>query len=67
MSDITFVLLIAAVALNGVIVGATLDQSLKQLPARHHIGAAQYSIYSRAADLGSGIARYGTVGVARYW
>ncbi len=63
MSDITFVLLIGAVALNGIVAGATLDQSIKQLPARHRIGAVQYSIYSRAADLGNGIAWYGTVGV----
>ncbi len=63
MSDITFLLLVAAVALNGIVVGATLDQSIKQLPARHRIGATQYSIYSQAADLGNGIAWYGTVGV----
>ncbi len=63
MSDVTFVLLAAAVALNGVVVGATLDQSIKQLPARHRIGAVQYSTYSRAADLGNGIAWYGSVGV----
>lgn len=63
MPDITFVLLIAAAALNGVVVGASLDQSIKQLPARHRIGAANYSIYSRAADLGNGIAWYGSVGI----
>ncbi len=63
MSDITFVLLVAAVALNGVVVGATLDQSIKQLPARHRIGVVQYSLYSRAADLRNGIAWYGSVGV----
>ncbi len=63
MPDILFLLLLAAVALNGVVVGATLDQSIKQLPARHRIGAVQYSVYSRAADLGNGIAWYGTVGV----
>ncbi len=63
MVDITFLLLVAAVALNGVVVGATLDQSIKQLPARHRMGAVQYSTYSRAADLGNGIAWYGSVGV----
>jgi hypothetical protein len=63
MSDITFVLLITAIALNGVVVGATLDQSIKQLPARHRISAVAYSIYSRAGDLGNGIAWYASVGV----
>ena len=63
MSDITFILLIAAVALNGIVVGASLDQSIKQLPARHRIGAVHYSLYSRAADLANGIAWYGSVGV----
>lgn len=63
MADLTFILLIAAVALNGVVVGATLDQSIKQLPARHRIGAVNYSLYSRAADLGNGIVWYASVGV----
>ncbi len=63
MANITFILLVAAVALNGIVVGATLDQSIKQLPARHRMGAVQYSMYSRAADLGNGIAWYGSVGV----
>ena len=63
MSDLTLILLIAAIALNGVVVGATLDQSIKQLPARHRIGAVAYSTYSRAGDLGNGIAWYASVGV----
>src|SRR5262245_34398418 len=63
MSDLTLVLLIAAVALNGVLVGASLDQSIKQMPERHSNCAVAYSTYSRASDLGNGIAWYGIVGV----
>src|SRR5579864_661997 len=64
MVDGTFVLLEAAVALNGLVVGASLDQSIKQLPSRHRIGAVAYSVYSRASDLGNGIAWYGSAGIA---
>jgi len=63
MHDLTFILLIAAIALNGILVGASLDQSIKQLPVRHRIGAVTYSAYCRAADLGNGIAWYGSIGI----
>jgi hypothetical protein len=54
---------LAAVLVNGVLVGASLDQSVKQLPARKKIGSVAYSNYSRAADLGNGIPFYTTLGV----
>jgi hypothetical protein len=57
------VLLVAALAFNGALAGASLDQSLKQLPARRKIGAEAFSAYLRAADLGPGIAFYATLGV----
>jgi hypothetical protein len=50
----SFVVL-AAVAANGLLAGASLDQSVKQLPARKRIGAVAYSVYAEAADLGNGI------------
>ena len=53
----------AATAVNGLLAGATLDQSIKQLPARHKIGLPAYSAYSRAADLGNGIAFYAVLGI----
>jgi hypothetical protein len=56
-------LVIIATALNGVLVGASLDQSIKQLPARHKIGVRAYSVYSQASDLGNGIVWYAIVGV----
>lgn len=58
--------MVAAVAtgLNGAITGASLDQSIKQLPARHKIGAIAYSNYAQAADLGNGVLFYGLLGIS---
>lgn len=60
---ITFVLIVTATAADGLLAGASLDQSIKQLPARHKIGPVAYSAYSRASDLGPGILWYGILGV----
>jgi hypothetical protein len=59
----TMALLIASLAANGLLTGATLDQAIKQLPARKAIGATAYSDYSRAADLGNGLIWYPVLGV----
>jgi hypothetical protein len=59
----TLMLLIASVAVNGLLTGATLDQAIKQLPARKAIGAVAYSGYSRAADLGNGLIWYPVLGI----
>jgi hypothetical protein len=59
----TLILVAAATAANGILTGASLDQSIKQLPARHKIGMVAFSAYSRAADLGPGIAWYALLGV----
>jgi hypothetical protein len=56
-------LILAATAADGLLAGASLDQSIKQLPARHRIGIRTYSRYSRAADLGNGIALYSILGI----
>jgi hypothetical protein len=58
-----FVLVILATALDGILAGASLDQSIKQLPARRRIGAIAYSVYARAADLGTGILWYAALGI----
>ena len=63
MFDPLLTLLIVATALNGLLAGASLDQSIKQLPARRRIGVLSYSAYSRAADLGNGIAWYAGLGL----
>lgn len=56
-------LIAAATAADGVLAGASLDQSIKQLPARRRMGAVAFSAYSQAADLGLGVIWYGTLGI----
>jgi hypothetical protein len=45
------------------LVGASLEQSIKQLPARHRICPAAFAAYSQAADLRNGIPWYATLGL----
>lgn len=59
----TLVLAIAATAVDGILAGASLDQSIKQLPARHKMGVLNFSVYSRASDLGNGILWYAILGI----
>ena len=61
--SLTLALTVAATAADGLLAGASLDQSIKQLPTRHKIGSVAYSEYSRASDLGPGILWYGILGV----
>ena len=63
MSDLLLVLIVVATALNGIAAGASLDQSIKQLPARHRIGAVAYATYSQAGDLGNGLFWYAGLGM----
>ena len=49
-----FILLAIAATVNGLLAGASLDQSIEQLPARHRIGVRAYSAYSRASHLANG-------------
>jgi hypothetical protein len=56
-------LLLASVVANGLLSGASLDQSIKQLPARHRIGVLAFSEYSKASDLANGVPWYATLGV----
>ena len=59
------VLTFITAALNGLLAGASLDQSLKQLPARHRMGIRAFSLYSRSADLSpNGIIWYASLGVS---
>jgi len=57
------VLLGVATALDGLLAGASIDQSIKQLPARHRIGMRAYSAYSKASDLANGRFLYPALGV----
>jgi hypothetical protein len=61
--DTVRALVIAAAAFNGILAGASLDQSIKQLPARRCIGVVAFSVYSRPADLGNGIVWYAIIGI----
>ena len=63
MSTPFIILVLVATAFNGILAGASLDQSIKQLPARHKIGVVAYSVYSQASDLGNGVAWYAIIGV----
>jgi hypothetical protein len=51
-------LILAAAALNGLLAGASLDQSIKQVPSRNRIGIKNYAVYARGADLGPGVYWY---------
>jgi hypothetical protein len=53
-----------AIVVDGLLAGASLDQSIKQLPARHRIGMRAFSAYSRASDLASGLYWYAPLGIA---
>ena len=61
--DGALILLTVATAADGVLAGASLDQSFKQLPARRAMGNVAFSAYSRAADLGPGVVWYATLGI----
>ncbi len=64
MQDILFkIALITATSLTGLLCGASLDQSIKQLPARHSIGVKAFSEYAKAADLKNGVLWYAILGV----
>lgn len=60
---LTLLLSIATVALVGPLAGMSLDQLIKQLPARRNIGNSAYSAYMRAADLQNGVFLYALFGV----
>lgn len=62
-TSIVFYVSIIATAANGILTGASLDQSIKQLPARHKIGVIAFSQYSQAADLSNGILWYAILGI----
>src|SRR5262245_46831535 len=61
---LTIALLVAAVVADGILAGASLDQSIKQLPARHRMGASAFSVYSQSSDLSvRGIIWYAVLGI----
>ena len=63
MPSMSVVLAALATAVDGLLAGASLDQSIKQLPARHRIGIVAFSAYSRASDQANGVVWYAALGV----
>jgi len=61
--DGALILLAVATVADGALAGASLDQSIKQLPARRTMGNVAFSAYSRAADLGPGVVWYAALGI----
>jgi hypothetical protein len=53
----------AATVVDGLLAGASLDQSIKQLPARRRIGMRAFSAYSRASDQAHGLLWYTSLGI----
>lgn len=63
MNTLIVPLVIATAALSGIGAGASLDVSIRQLPARHRIGVLAYSTYSQATDLGTARIWYPPLGI----
>jgi hypothetical protein len=63
MNNLIILLVIATTALSGIAAGASLDVSIRQLPARHRIGVIAYSAYSQATDLGTARIWYPPLGI----
>ncbi len=63
MDIILKIFLITATVLTGLLCGASLDQSIKQLPSRRIIGMRSFSAYAKAADLKNGVLWYAILGI----
>jgi hypothetical protein len=63
MNNLIVLLVMATTALSGIAAGASLDVSIRQLPARHRIGVIAYSVYSQATDLGTAWIWYPPLGI----
>ena len=63
MNHLLVSLVIATTALSGIAAGASLDVSIRQLPARHRIGVRAYSAYSLATDFGTARIWYPPLGI----
>jgi hypothetical protein len=62
--NLTFILILAAALITGLLAGASLDKSLVQLPARHRMGVVEFAAFSRANDLGNGLIVYPVLGIS---
>ena len=62
--SLTFILILAATVVTGLLAGASLDKALVQLPARHRLGIVAFAAFSRANDLGNGLIVYPAFGIS---
>jgi len=62
--DVTFILILAATVVTGLLAGASLDKAIVQLPARHRMGVVGFAAFSRANDLGNGLIVYPLLGIS---
>jgi len=62
--NLTFILILAATVVTGLLAGASLDKSIVQLPARHRMGVVGFAAFSRANDLGNGLIVYPVFGIS---
>jgi hypothetical protein len=53
MDGLSFLLALAT-AVDGLLAGASVDQSVEQLPARHRIGIRAYHAYTQASHMANG-------------
>jgi len=61
--DLTFILIVLATVVNGLLAGGSLDKALVQLPARKRMGIVGFAAFSRANDLGNGLVVYPVAGI----
>src|SRR5919201_1882198 len=47
-------LLALTTAIDGLLAGASVDQSVEQLPSRHRIGVQAYRVYSQSSHMANG-------------
>jgi hypothetical protein len=63
MHNVVAGITLAALAVDRLLAGLSLDKVIVQLPARRWLGVVAYAAYARSADLGNGVAYYALVGV----
>jgi hypothetical protein len=58
MAKRTWILIVGATVLHGILAGVTVDRTLVGLPAWQEVGVVAWANYSRSADLGNGLVLY---------
>ena len=59
MASRTWILIVAATLLHGILAGVTVDRIPVGLPAWYEVGVVAWADYSRSADLGNGPLLFG--------